>query len=398
MDILATKWPHAPAQKGLEMAITPRKTVDGKRTSYLVRVEAIDPTTGKRKRKTVGTFRTKKEAEQKEREALVAKDRGTLLDRSTTTVGELLDSWLNSKRSQITSQSYVDYGVAIRKHLKPALGDIVVQKLTPARVQAQVADWQEQGMGPHVIRGCVMRLSQALDQAVEFNIVPRNVCSSVALPRVGGAKTDVWTPKDVAVFLRDATDDGLHPLWHLLALEGMRKGEALGLRWQDINWDREAAHISQTVVADKANGGKTIIQRRTMTATSARAVRLTPDTLAALRAFEARWRERKRAAADWKDNDLIVCTGHGTPISPRNVTRSFEALVLSTGLRRIRVHDLRHTAATMLLKAGVPPKIVSERLGHTRITITLDLHSHVLPDMQDEAAMAMSRLFADASA
>ena len=238
-----------------------------------------------------------------------------------------------------------------------------------------------------------MRLSQALDQAVDHNLVSRNVCDSVALPKLGGAKTDVWDVEEVRTFLQVAEKDGLHPLWHLLVLEGMRKGEALGLRWLDINWDRGTAHISQTVVADKGNGGKTIIQRRTKTSASARTVRLTPMTLGALHEFRPQWLDRMQSATSWADHDLIVCTGRGTPISPRNVTRSFESLLRESGLRRIRIHDLRHTAATLLLKAGVPAKVVSERLGHTKVGITLDLYSHVLPDMQDMAAEAMNQLF-----
>ncbi len=379
------------------MAIFPRKSSDGRRTSYMVRIESADSIPGHRKRVTVGTFSTKKAAEKAERDALVQGDSGTFVDPSTRTVGELLDAWLISKRSQVSSQSYVDYGTTIRRHLKPALGSIPVQRLSAAQVQAQIQKWEREGQSAHVIRNCSMRLSQALDQAVEFHLIPRNVCDSVKLPRLRRSKPNVWTVDEVSAFLTAAINDALHPLWHLLLLEGMRKGEALGLRWQDINLDRGTAHISQTVAADKASGGRTIIQQRTQTAAGARTVGLTPETLTALQDHHLRWLERKAAAPEWHDNDLIIATRVGTPINPANVRRSFDQLVQQTGLRRIRVHDLRHTSATLLLRAGVPAKIVSERLGHATTAITLDLYSHVLPDMQNQAAEAMSRVLASSN-
>lgn len=194
----------------------------------------------------------------------------------------------------------------------------------------------------------------------------------------------------------------------------MRRGEALGLRWSDLNWERGTAHISQTVSPDKrgakrdARGAliapesmagepsRVLIQNRTKTNAGARAVRLTSETIAALKEHRSRQLERRLASSEWHDHDLIVCTSKGTPINPNNVSRSFERLMIFAGMPRIRVHDLRHTAATLLLLSGVPAKIVSERLGHASIAITLDLYSHVLPDMQDQAADAMSALISKA--
>jgi integrase len=136
------------------------------------------------------------------------------------------------------------------------------------------------------------------------------------------------------------------------------------------------------------------VQERAKTKASLRTVRLTPETLAILKDHRKAQLSRRVAAPIWREFDLIVCTGNGTPVNPGNVSRSFQALVKASGLRRIRVHDLRHTHATMLLKAGVSAKVVSERLGHASIAITLDTYSHVLPDMQDAAADAISAALA----
>lgn len=391
------------------MAIQKRTDANGK-ARYMVRVESVDRVTGSRKRVTVGTYPTKREAEKAEAKAITERERGTLLEPERTTVSELLTEWLQMKKSDLTSQSYADYKHVIEKHLKPALGDVRVQRLTAARLQAQYSKWQDDGMGAWTLRGCHMRLSQALKHAVHFGLISANPCDVVNPPRVGKSKADTWNQQEAATFLHAAMNrpvlnrsgdsgarrpDELHPLWHLLLLEGMRRGEGLGLRWRDVNFERGTAHIVQTVAPDKSNKGAAIILDRTKTATGSRTVRLTARTLVALKEHRAKQLELRLAAKNWEANDLIVCTGHGTPINPRNVTRSFNAIIRAarlddgTPLRRIRVHDLRHTSATLLLLAGTPAKIVSERLGHASVGITLDLYSHVLPDMQADAASAM---------
>lgn len=273
---------------------------------------------------------------------------------------------------------------------------IRVQALKPERVQVQYGLWRGEGMSAQMIRGCHLRLSQALDQAVRFGIVPANICQAVTPPKLTAGKPNVWNAAEATRFLEAAQEDWLSPLWHLLLLEGMRRGEALGLRWRDLNWERGTAHRSQTVAPDKANKGAALIQERTKTAAGARTVRLTAESLVALKDHRTRWLERRLAASDWVDTDLIVCTSRGTPINPNNVTQSFNAIVKRAGLRRIRPHDLRHTYATLLLLVGVPAKVVSERLGHASISLTIDTYSHVLPDMQDMAAAAFSRIMEQA--
>ena len=266
-----------------------------------------------------------------------------------------------------------------------------MQRLTPARVQAQYGQWREARYGRAHDADCHLRLSQALDQAVRFQLVASNVCKQVTPPRSTAGRPDVWSSEEATRFLEVAKDDPLSPLWHLLLLEGMRRGEALGLRWSDMNWERGTAHISQSVRAGVAKG-EAVIQPRTKTAAGARTVRLTSRTIAVLKHHRAAQAERRLAAPEWVDHDLILTTGKGTPINPANVRKHFDALVTRAGVRRITPHGLRHTHATMLLRQGVPAKIVSERLGHANIGVTLDTYSHVLPDMQDSAAEAMDAI------
>lgn len=363
--------------------------------AYRVRIARIDPATGKRQNVTVGTYRTRRQAAQAERLGKLEAERGTLVDPSRVTVAELLTDWLTSKAATLTPNSRVDYETAIRRHIAPAFGTVAAQKLTPAAVQARYAAWQAAGMSPRMVHRCHLVLSQALAQAVRFGILTRNVCADLELPTLARSKPAVWSPEELAAFLDVAARDPMAPLWFLLGLEGMRRGEALGLRWGDVNWERSAVHISQTVIPDKANRGAAVIRSRTKTSAGARSVKLTPDTLAVLIEHRDRQRFQRQAAGDaWHDHDLIVCTATGTPVNPNNVTRSYNRLVMLAGVPRIRVHDLRHTAATLLLRGGTSAKIVSERLGHATVSITLDLYSHVLPDMQDQAAATMSAMLA----
>ncbi len=376
------------------MAIEKRTGNDGK-PAYRVRIAAYDPVTGHRRNITVGTYDRKKDAEAAQRDALAKRDRGSLLDPAKTTVGELLDEWLTTKTGTISANSHKDYEIVIRRHLKPAFGNIRVQTLKADRVQAQYGRWQDAGMSARMVRACGMRLSQALDYGVKVGIIYTNVVKQCEMPKLDRSKPDVWNADELRRFFSISDTDTLAPLWRLLAGEGLRRGEALALRWQDINWDRGTAHLSQTVIADKTDKGKTRIQNHTKTEAGARTVRLTDETLALLRSHRKQQAEIRLAAVDWEDNDLIVCTTKGTPIGPAgNVHRSFNAVVKRAGLRQIRVHDLRHSHATILLLAGVPAKIVSERLGHASVGITLDFYSHVLPDIQGEAAAAFSRIMA----
>ncbi len=419
MAVMATKWPQI--ERCGDVAIFERKPMrDGKldlkgKSRWLVRVERRDPATGARRRVNVGTFSTKKAAEKAERDALTLRDTSTLVDSSTATVADVLEEWLRTKAGQVSANSYVDYEQVVRLHVKPALGMIPAQQLTASRLQQQYNAWREAGLSARMVKGAHMRLSQAFDQAERLGLVHRNPCRAATPPTVERKTVQTWSVQEVQAFLDTAAHrpelnrsgdtgrrapDPLWPLWPLLAFEGLRKGEALGLRWRDVDLDRGTASIAQTVSADKAAAGRVKIQPRAKTAAGSRVVRLTPQTIDALRDHRKSQNAARLAAAEWQNFDLIVCTSKGTPVNPGgNVNRSFDAIIrvarLPDGsrLRRIRIHDLRHTAATLLLGAGVPAKIVSERLGHATINITLDLYSHVTADMQAGAAEAMGALF-----
>lgn len=357
-------------------------------TSYRARVEfPADPVTGKR-RQLSETFATKRLAENALSRWLVEIERGTALEPSKTTVGDLLDRWLLNEAPKTTrATTLVGYEITIRKHLKPALGSIIVQKLTVEQVESFYRQMRVE-RASSTVKKCHLRLSAALNLAVRWGLAMRNVCAVASPGKLVYKKPTVWSEDEQAAFLTGAADDGLHPFWQLALGSGLRRGELLGLRWRDVNWERSTIHVQQEVVALK---GVPIIQEP-KTAESRRTVRLTASVVAELAKHRTRWVERKLAAGEWANHDLVFCTASGSPINPSHVRRSFDRIVLRADVPDITIHGMRHTHAVSLLKHGTPVKVVSERLGHKDISTTLNVYAAALPDMQDVAIDALERM------
>ncbi|MDP9364704.1 MAG: site-specific integrase [Chloroflexota bacterium] len=358
--------------------------------TYRVRVEyPPDPVTGKRRQRSK-SFRTRKEAQAALAQWGAEIARGTALEPSRATVGDLLGQWLASVAAHnVKAATLEDYEATVRVHVLPELGSVPVQRLTAARVQSFYAAKLAAGASPRTVQLCHLRLSQALKQGVAWGLVPHNACASVRAPRVTYKRFETWNPDEARAFLAAAEGDALSPLWLLALSTGMRRGELLGLRWRDVDLDAGTLSVRQCLIPSK--GGPVLAEPKT--AAARRLVRLPAEAIAALREHRRRQVERRLALGSlWRDLDLVLCTGEGNVVNPANVDRSFARLVRAAGVRRIRFHDLRHTHATWLLAAGQPVKVVSERLGHARVSITLDTYAHVLPDMQEAAAEAIGSL------
>lgn len=358
--------------------------------AYRVRVEyPPDPVSGRRRQRSE-SFPTKKEAERALARWVSEIDRGTAVDATKITVGELLTLWLESvARHNVRPTTYEDYEAAIRVHLVPELGSIKAKDLTASRVQAFYAAKLANGASPRTVQLCHLRLSQALKQAVRWSMLPLNVCDAAEPPKVVHKKTPRWTAEEGRRFLATAKDDTYHPLWLLALHTGMRRGEMLGLRWQDLDLPNRRVHIRQSVVV---LGKKPVVQPPKSDA-ARRTVKLTPEVVEALAEHRKRWAERRLAAgALWEDNDLVFCTAEGRILNPANVYRNYLALIAEAKVPRTTLHGQRHNHATWLLKAGQPVKVVSERLGHAKTSITMDIYADVLPDMQDAAVDAVSDL------
>jgi integrase len=310
---------------------------------------------------------------------------GTLVfDAKNLKLGRYLDRWLqDSVKGTVKQSTYEGYERLARVHLVPTLGDVKLSVLTPAHIRALYRERIASGLAPTSVQRIHALLHKALKQAVNDGLIPRNVTDAVKSPRQQRKEMKTFTPEQVHAFLDAAKDDRLRALYVVAIHTGVRQGELFGLRWGDV--DLEAGTLSVHRTLSGAKGGPTFTTPKN---DKARRVRLTPQATEALRDHRKRQlEERMRLAGLWQDYGLVFCSTVGTPLSRHNIyNRSFKPLLERAGLpRTFRFHDLRHTFATMMASSGGHAKVVQEMLGHATINITLDLYSHVLPDMQEDA-------------
>jgi integrase len=314
----------------------------------------------------------------------------TLDERQTE--AQYLASWLATIKPTVKPRTWQGYEQAIRIHIVPALGRERLVRLTAQQVQAFYAAKLEEGLAPGTVGRLHVTLHGALEAAVRLTIIPRNVTDLVTPPRPARREMQILTPAQAQCFLRAVSGHRLEALYVLALTTGMRMGELLGLRWRDVDLDAGAPHLSIMNTLHYGKGGWHLGSSKTLE--SRRRVDLAPMAADALRAHRTRQlQERLLLGPDWHDHDFDFTRGDGEPLRATHLLdQDFRPQLASAGLPPIRFHDLRHTAATLLLLANVPAKVVSELLGHSNVSITLGLYSHVLPSMQRDAAAVMERM------
>ena len=360
--------------------IYPRKNKDGKvigyRGSYVVN--------GKR---YYVSAKTKTETEQKLRQAMTDADRGLTFDAGGLALGDYLDRWLNdSVRDTVRETTFERYEQIVRMHIKPALGRVELKNLTPTHVRGLYKE-KLQSRSPRTVQYIHVTLHKALKQAVGDGLISRNPTEAVKPPQVRREEIHPLTPEQVNAFIEAAQGDRLEALYILAIHTGLRQGELLGLKWEDVNLEAGALQVRRTLTTTKSGP----VLSTPKTKGSRRSVKLTQSAVEAVRGqLQRQLGEIDRAGPLWQENGLIFASETGDPLDRRYITtHRFKPLLKRAGLPRVRFHDLRHTCATLLLGRNVNPKIVSEMLGHATIAITLDTYSHVLPNMQNEAAKAL---------
>jgi integrase len=303
---------------------------------------------------------------------------GLVFDARGLTLGEYLKRWLaDSVRGSVRHSTYSSYRRQVDRYLIPAIGRVKLTKLTHMHVQGLYRQMQDRGLSARTVQYTHAVLHRALEQAVRWNMIPRNVCDAVDVPQVRREEMRPLDAEQTRRLLRTASGERLEALYVLAVRTGMRPGELLGLRWEDVTLsDAEGTlRVNRALSEGELNTPKTKGSRRR--------IRLSAGSARALKAHrERQLEEREQKAGLWKEHDLVFPSSVGTPLAHRNVVRSFKTLLKRAGLpSSIRLYDLRHTCATLLLSRNVHPKYVQELLGHASVALTLDTYSHVIEGM-----------------
>jgi integrase len=328
------------------------------------------------------------------KEALHEQQQGTLIKSSSQTVAQFMADWLeNVHRRRLRPRTYERYSEVINLHIIPALGHYQLQKLTAQHVQAFYAKKEDEGLASTTIHYYHSVLHNALNMAVKWRLIPKNVCDLVTPPRKERFDIKPLTEEQAQAFLATVRGHKWEALFTLALATGMRRGELIGLKWQDINFKTgtlQVVRVLTRVPTKSPEREHVYTEAEPKTEKSRRSVLIAPFALEALKEHRVRQLEAKlKADSNWLEHDYVFCTSHGTHLNPNHIVEEFKKLLKQAGLPNIRFHDLRHSAASLLLSLGIHPKVVQELLGHTQISITMDVYSHLLPGMQKDA---MSKL------
>ena len=305
---------------------------------------------------------------------------------------------LPAVKATIRPTTYRSYEHHVMCHIAPHIGSVKLQKLSGSQINALYAKLAEEGkkdgktgLSPRTIHHVHTCLHRACKDAVRWGRISRNPVEAADPPSTNGsgAEMKTWNAKQLKAFLASTKDERLSSLFHLLAMTGMRRGEACGLRWDDV--DLEAARLSVRRALIPHGDGVIVSEPKTIK--GRRSIALDPGTIEALKTQALRQLDDQAEKAEaWSDSGYVFTKETGEPLHPQVVSRAFAQAIAAAKLPVVRLHDLRHTHATLALRAGIHPKVVSERLGHATIAITLDTYSHAIPAMQEEAAALIAGL------
>jgi len=333
---------------------------------------------------------TRKQAQEQLAKALRDVQQGIPLPAERLQVGPYLDQWLSEiAKSKTRRKTFVFYQQQIRLHLKPGLGHKVVAKLTPQEVEQFINKKLEAGLSAQTVKHLHAILRNALNRAMKWGLVARNVAMLVDPRHVKRYEAVPLDPAQARTLLRTLHHDRLEALFTVPLAMGLRPGEALGLMWSDIEWERGTLHLSRAL--QRIEGKLRIEELKSRS--SRRSLKIPEIALSGLKAHRLRQAEERLAAGlEWHDTGFVFTTRWGTPPAPRFVARSFKRILRLADLPHTRVYDLWHTCATLLLVQGVHPRVVMEILGHSPISLTMNTYSHVVPQLQDQAAGLMDNL------
>jgi integrase len=356
-----------------------------------------DPITGRRRKTSKGPFPTKKAAQVWLTKQLADMQTGLFVEPSRQTLGEFLREWLDALPTRaLRPNTEHGYRQTITKHvLNRDVASVQLQRLSPEHLNRLYGDLTSAKLSARSVRYVHMILRQALRDAERWGRIVKNPANLATPPAASAAARDAqqaraaWSAQEVRTFLASVEEDRLRTLWLLLLTTGLRRGEALGLRWRDVDLVVRSLSVAQTLT----DVGAELVFSSPKTTKGSRSVALDETTVEALKAHRRRQAQEQLVyGPDYEDSGLVFRNEDGSPISPNALSNHWKHVVKAAKVPKLRLHDLRHTHATLALAANVHPKVVSERLGHSTISITLDTYSHAIPAMQEEAAERVASL------
>ena len=312
-------------------------------------------------------------------------DMGTFMKPSKTTLAEYLERWLKDyAKPNLSPRGFERYQGIIAKYIIPQLGNIPLTQLRPEHLQKHYTACQNYGLSARTVRYHHAVLHVALKTAVKWGLLSRNPADAVDSPRARHNEMKTWNEQEINRFLEAANDSPYYTLFYTALFTAMRRSELLGLKWSDVDFILSQIQVNRGLHQLKDGS---YIFTEPKSAKSRRTIALPPSAILLLKEYrEKQELERAMLARALTDDDLVFSTPEGKPLRPNTITRAWEVLAARCGLPVIRLHDARHTHASIMLKQGIHPKIVQERLGHSSIQITLDTYSHVAPGLQEAAA------------
>jgi integrase len=356
---------------------------------WAIVIDVRDPQTGKRKRRWHSFRGTKREAQVECARLISELQKGTHVDTTRVTVAAFLERWLEHMQGQVSPRSLERYAELARKNLAPLLGGLALAKLQPAHISAAYAKALTSGrrdgkggLSARTVTHMHRVLHEALQQAVVWRLLANNPAAFVKAPKVQRAEMKTYDLAQTAELLEALRGNRMFIPTILAGLCGLRRGEIAALRWHHVDFDAGSISIEQS--AEQTHAG---VRYKPPKSGRARTVAMGATVAAELRAHRlAQVQALLSIGVRLTDESFVVAQADGSPMQPNTLTHNWVIECAKIGLPRIRFHDMRHSHATHLLASGVHPKVASERLGHSKVGLTLDTYSHVLPNMQAGAA------------
>jgi integrase len=357
---------------------------------YEITVEGEkDSLTGKRNRMYKTVKGSKREANSMMHKMINEMDEGLRVKKSPITVGQWMDQWVSLYLVNVEETTIVGYKGKIKNYIKPYLGKILLQSLRTEHVQKMINDMLARGLSPKNARETFNNLNAAMKKAHVLKMVRENPCMAVELPRVKRYHANVYNVQTMKQVLSVAEGKDIYLIVFLALMTGMRRGELLALRWDNVDLDKKVIKVRSNMV----RGENAPVIKEPKTESGIRDLVIGDDVVHVLKQAKIQYlKDRMEQGPLFQDLGFVIRQKDGSPFTPDALTRKWRRFIDENNLPSIRFHDLRHSNATALIQAGINPKVVQQRLGHADVSTTLSIYTHVLPEMDEEAAATLDKI------